>query len=70
MPAGPVLHVFCSCCRTVTVPYRPEWEGMLREVLLRRLKCSVCRGRRKDVKRGWALPPGNPGSWGGPTSAG
>jgi hypothetical protein len=54
MPAGPVLHIFC--CRTVTVPYRPEWEGLLRDAMLARLRCSVCGKRPIDVQRGWALP--------------
>ncbi len=49
------LHLRCACGRTVSLPYKREWEGLLRDQLLPRFKCSACGQRPNDMRRGWAV---------------
>lgn len=52
-----VLHLWCACKRVVTIPYRKEWEGLLRDALLARFRCTVCGQRPVDLRRGWDAGP-------------
>ncbi len=56
MPGQPVLHLSCACGRVVMIEHREEWNGLLRDALLRKFRCSVCGRRPVDLRRGWAAP--------------
>lgn len=55
MPGYSVLHVWCTCGRFSTIRKTEAMRDLLRDALLRRLRCMVCGGRACDLVQGWDL---------------
>lgn len=49
------LHIWCRCGRQASILYTPALAGLLRDELLRRLRCTVCAGRPVDIRIGWVI---------------
>lgn len=53
------VYFWCPCGHGGKVRERPEWQGLTRDQIFPKLRCSKCGGRPNDMRYVWHVESGS-----------